>query len=30
MLSRLWWFVRAHVETFMQYRAAVVTAKTLI
>lgn len=30
MLSRLWWFVRAHVETFMQYRAAVVTAEALI
>ena len=21
MLSRLWWFMRADVETFMQYRA---------
>ena len=30
ILSRLWWFVRAHVETFMQYRAAVVTAEALI
>jgi hypothetical protein len=30
MLSRLWWIVRAHVETFMQYRAAVVTAEALI
>jgi hypothetical protein len=30
MLSRLWWLVRAHVETFMQYRAAVVTAEALI
>jgi hypothetical protein len=30
MLSRLWWFVRAHVETFMQYRTAVVTAEALI
>ena len=30
MLSRLWWFVRAHVETFRQYRAAVVTAEALI
>ena len=30
MLSRLWWFVRAHVETFRQYRTAVVTAEALI
>ena len=30
MLSRLWWFVRAHVETFRQYRSAVVTAEALI
>jgi hypothetical protein len=30
MLSRLWWFVRAHVEAFMQYRASVVTAEALI
>jgi hypothetical protein len=30
MLSSLWWFVRAHVETFRQYRAAVVTAEALI
>ena len=30
MLPRLWWFVCAHVETFMQYRAAVVTAEALI
>ena len=30
MLSRLWWFARAHVETFRQYRAAVVTAEALI
>jgi hypothetical protein len=30
MLSRLWWFVRAQVETFRQYRAAVVTAEALI
>ena len=29
MLSRLWWFVRADVETFRQYRA-VVTAEALI
>ena len=30
MLPRLWWFVRAHVETFRQYRSAVVTAEALI
>ena len=30
MMSRPWWFVRAHVETFRQYRAAVVTAEALI
>jgi hypothetical protein len=30
MLSRLWWFVRAHAETFRQYHAAVVTAEALI
>jgi len=30
MLSRLWWFVRAHVETFRQYRTAVTTAEALI
>jgi hypothetical protein len=30
MLSRLWWFVRAHVETFRQYRSAVLTAEALI
>jgi hypothetical protein len=30
MLFRLWWLARAHVETFRQYRAAVVTAKALI
>lgn len=30
MLSRLWWFVRAHLETFRQYRSAVVTAEALI
>ena len=30
MLSRLWWFLRAHVETFRQYRTAVITAEALI
>ena len=30
MLSRLWWFVRAHLETLRQYRSAVVTAEALI
>jgi len=30
MLSRLWWFVRAYVETFGQYQVAVVTAEALI
>jgi hypothetical protein len=30
MLSRLWWFVRARIETFRQYRSAVVTAEALI
>lgn len=30
MLSRLWWFVRAHVETFRQYRTAVTMAEALI
>ena len=30
MLSRLWWFARAHVETFRQYQGAVVTAEALI
>jgi hypothetical protein len=30
MLSRLWWLLRAQVETFRQYRAAVVTAEALI
>lgn len=30
MQSRLWWFVRAHVETFRQYRTAVTTAEALI
>jgi hypothetical protein len=30
MLSSLWWLVRAHVETFRQYRAAVVTVEALI
>jgi hypothetical protein len=30
MPSRLWWYVRAHVETFKQYRTAVVTAEALI
>lgn len=30
MLSRLWWFVRAHVETFRQYRTAMTTAEALI
>lgn len=30
MLSRLWWYVRAHVETFRQYRVAMVTAEALI
>jgi hypothetical protein len=30
MLSSLWWFVRAHAETFRHYRAAVVTAEALI
>jgi hypothetical protein len=30
MLSRLWWYVRTHVETFLQYRSAVTTAEALI
>jgi hypothetical protein len=30
MLSRLWWYARAHAETFRQYHAAVVTAEALI
>lgn len=30
MLSRVWWYVRAHVETFRQYPTAVVTAEALI
>jgi hypothetical protein len=30
MLSRVWWRVRAHVETFRQYRTAVVTAEALV
>ena len=30
MLSKLWWFVRAHVETFRQYQTAVTTAEALI
>ena len=30
MLSRLWWYMRAHVETFRQYRVAMVTAEALI
>jgi len=30
MLSRLWWFVRAYVEMFRQYRTAVTTAEALI
>jgi hypothetical protein len=30
MLSRLWWFVRVHLETFRQYLTAVVTAEALI
>jgi hypothetical protein len=30
MLSRLWWYVRAHVETFRQNRTAVITAEALI
>jgi hypothetical protein len=30
MLSRLWWFVRAHVETVRQYQTAVTTAEALI
>jgi hypothetical protein len=30
MLSRLWWVPRAHLETFRQYRSAVVTAEALI
>ena len=30
MLSRLWWFVRAHAETFLQYRTAMTMAEALI
>ena len=30
MLSRPWWFARAHFETFRQYRASVVTAEALV
>jgi len=30
MLSRFWWYVRAHAETFRQYRTAVVTAEALV
>jgi hypothetical protein len=30
MLSRLWWYVRAHIETFRQYRTAMVTAEALV
>jgi hypothetical protein len=30
MLSRSWWRLRAHIETFRQYRTAVVTAEALI
>jgi hypothetical protein len=30
MLSKVWWYVRAHVETFRQYRTAMVTAEALI
>ena len=30
MLSRLWRSVRVHVETFRQYRAAVVTSEALV
>jgi hypothetical protein len=30
MLSGLWWYVRAHLETFRQYRTAVITAEALI
>ena len=30
MLSKVWWYVRAHVETFRQYRVAMVTAEALI
>ena len=30
MLSRLWWFARAHFETFRHYRASVVTAEALV
>jgi hypothetical protein len=30
MLSRFWWFVRAHFETFRQYPTAVTTAEALI
>jgi hypothetical protein len=30
MLSRLWCYVRAHVETIRQYRVAMVTAEALI
>jgi hypothetical protein len=30
MLSRLWWLLRAHIETIRQYRVAIVTAEALI
>jgi hypothetical protein len=30
MLSRLWWFARARLEPFRQYRSAVVTAEALV
>jgi hypothetical protein len=30
MLSRLWWYLRAHAETFRQYRTAMVTAEALV
>jgi hypothetical protein len=30
MLSRVWWYVRAHVEKVRQYRTAVVTAEALV
>jgi hypothetical protein len=30
MLSRWWWFARAHLETLRQYRSAVVTAEALV
>jgi hypothetical protein len=30
MLSRFWWYVRAHIETFRQYGTAMVTAEALV